>query len=176
MTEDKIAKRYARALIGLAREGRKIDRFAEELARFQDVARVEDLLRVLSNRNFDVEARVRILDEVLSRFSLDETVGNFLRVLIRKGRMELLEKICDVYKRLSHEELARQVMTVVSATELDEGVYRELAVFFQRKMGREMIVTKRIDTNILGGARVCLGDEVYDYTLRRQLEDLKSHV
>jgi len=174
--ENVIAKRYARALIALAKEESGIDAFGEQLKSFKNLCVESDLFDTLSNSGYDISARLSIVNEILGKSDFHEHFKNFLRLLIRKGRMGLLVEINDEYVSFSHEELNRRVMTVVSAVDLSDDIYNELTQHFCEKTGKEMILRKKVDAELLGGARVHIGDQVFDYTIRKQLNDIKSQM
>lgn len=179
MIESMIAKRYARALLDLASENSKsqIDRYAEQLSHFHETCRQNrDLLPTLANSHFDIGARERITIQVAKKLSLDEHILNFLRLLIRKGRMGLLPFVLAEYIKLANEAIGRVALTVVSAIELSDHYCKKLVDHFQRESGCEIILCKKTDATLLGGIRVHLGDKVYDDSISGQLDRLKQRL
>lgn len=177
MRDRVIARRYARALIEVAQTENAIDAYGEELARLSEALRLdENLLVTLSHKGFDLMARMRILEAVLTKTNLRPHVSNFLKLLLRRGRMEIFPQVYEAYQDFSDKIMNRQVMTVTSVQELPEKDYQQLQKYFGEKFGRKMILKKKTDRDLLGGVSVLVGDHVYDYTLRNQLEQIKHRM
>jgi F-type H+-transporting ATPase subunit delta len=170
-----IAKRYARALIQVAQAENSVDAYGEELANFLEASKLnEDLLATLSHKGFDLMARLRILDAMCAKINPRANVKNFLKLLLRRGRIALFPIVCREYHSFADKIMGRQVMTVTSARELSEKDYQQLEKYFGEKFSRKMILKKKIDRELLGGVSVLVGDHVYDYTLRNQWEQIKK--
>lgn len=203
MIENSIARRYARSLIAVAkgknapssehgeREGEAqravpgegatpaplIDDFAAQLGALSAAFAVSpQALEVLANAAFDVQAREHAAEALAAKTGAAKEVQNFLKLLIRKGRMGLFALIHDEYTALANQLQNRSVMTVESAVELKATRYNELTQSFARKTGKQIILCKKITPEILGGVRVRIAGKIYDYTLQSQLESLKQQM
>ncbi|MBF0105843.1 MAG: ATP synthase F1 subunit delta [Deltaproteobacteria bacterium] len=175
MIEDKIAVRYARALIELAKTKGKIDDFAIQLKDFLVLCKKSAiLLPALTNKGFPTIKRIKILQDVLQQEKTEPLVLNFLKILIKKGRIELIPLIHEKYAAMGNTVMGRCHMTVVSATELPEKQYGDLKEVFSKKLGQTMILKKEVKKEVLGGVQVRIGNRVYDNTLKRQIQDLKE--
>lgn len=175
MIETTIASRYARALVLLAQEQNKVDAFLDELRTFINLNQTcSELLPTLANKGFDMSARIRVLDNLFLKMNLSDNVKTFLKLLVRKGRVELISLVVDEYARMADKLLGRCPMIVLSAVELPQTQYEELISVFEKRFGKKMILNKKIDVSVMGGARVQVGDQIFDYTLSRQLNDLKQ--
>lgn len=177
MIDAVIAKRYSRALFSVARQEDSIDLYLEQLKKFLKICDINsNLFPTLANKGFDMAARLRILDQVLKQTDLSQYVRNFLALLIRKGRMELMHHILDEYETITHQMMNRGVMTVVSAIELPQDQYDALVEHFSHQTKQKMNLRKKIDQKVLGGVRVHIGDSVFDYTLKNQLEAIQHRM
>lgn len=203
MIENSIARRYARALIAVAkgknapgsehgeREGEAqravpgegatpaplIDDFAAQLGALSAAFTVSpQALEVLANAAFDAKARERAAEALAAKTRATKEVQNFFKLLIRKGRMGLFALIYDEYVALANQLQNRSIMTVESAVELPATCYHELTQSFARKTGKQIILCKKITPEILGGVRVQIAGKIYDYTLQSQLESLKQQM
>lgn len=179
MIEAIIAKRYARALLSLATQKDKatIDLFGTQLQNLQRLCQENDaLLRTLSNRYFDLFARERIIEAISMKLGFAPEVKNFIKLLIRKGRIGIFPFVLQEYKTLANERMNRQPMTVISTVALPENELKNLARVFSKRFDKEMIVNQKVDPKLLGGVRVHIGDKVYDYTLKNQIERLKQRL
>ncbi len=128
----------------------------------------------LANPHFDLFARERIIDSLAQKMALSDNIKNFLKLLIKKSRMNLFSFVCDEYHALANDIMGRVVMTVVSAVDLPDAQYDTLKKLFSDVTGKAMVVKRRTDPDILGGVRVHVKDKVYDYTIASQLEKMKQ--
>lgn len=179
MIEHSISKRYARALISVAtgESLNTVDEYGRQLAAFSEACLVNaNLLLALSNRHFDLQARERIVDGVTSKLELSRSVINFLKLLVRKGRIQFFANIFEEYQNFAHGLMNREVMTVVSATDLSQDQYDTLAGLFGKVTGKSMVLKRQKQPSVLGGVRVHIRDKIYDYTIKNQLEQMKQRL
>ena len=167
MIEASIARRYARALIELAREEGKIEAYALLLQNFQALCRENALLLdTLTNRFFDLAARLRIVDRLAQKLDLALSVKNFIKLLIKKGRIGLFGDIVLEYQREVYLFQNKVVATIVSARDLPDSITREIQSILAKKTGKDVVVEKEVKPNVLGGVCVRMGGEVYDGTVK----------
>lgn len=179
MIENTIAKRYARALLSVALDISKsqVDILGAELLSFDNACQANPaLMPTLTNRYFDLFARERIIADLAKKMSLSQTTAHFLQLLIHKSRIALFPIILKEYQTLAHDVMGRAVMTVVSSTELSDAQYQNLETLFGGMTGKKMVVERRTQPEVLGGLRVHIKDEVYDYTVAHQLEKMKQQM
>lgn len=175
MIENVIAQRYARALIGIAAEQNAIDEYGKQLHTFAGFCKENrDLLKSLSDRYNDLFARERIVAEIADKAGFAEPVKNFLKLLVHKGRIALFHFVAEEYDVLAHEKMGRVVMKVVSAKELSDSVYDDLLQTFKQRLNKETVLKKQILPDVIGGLRVHIGDRVFDYTVRSQIDRVKQ--
>lgn len=177
MIERAISLRYARALLQLASENNAVDQYGAELVLFSKLCDDnKDLSDALNTSGFGLTNRLNVLNAVLEKTSLQANVKNFLRVLVKKSRVALLSVIRDQYLELADQAMGRCQMMVTSCMELPNEQYDNLIKLFSERVGKRMVLTKRVDPTVLGGVKVQIGDKVYDYTISRQLQDMKERM
>lgn len=177
MIENSIAKRYARALISVARDEKRVDEFGAELTSFYEAClQTQGVFDVLSNRHLDLVARLRAVNQISVKLGLAVAVKNFLKLLLKKGRFDLLPIVVSEYGVIAHKVMGRVVMQVVSATPLETSQYGDLERHFSQASGRQMVVKKVLNPAVLGGVRVHIGDQVFDYTIAKQMETLGNRM
>ena len=177
MKHGKIATRYARALIELANTQGRVDAFGEELKDFLDtLVQNSAVANFLHDRKSSKQKREELTKVVLNNSSYDPLVINFLKLLAQKNRLMLLDVIYKKYLRLADQMLGRQPLVIVSATKMTEGETSRISAIFAKRSHRKMIVKTQVDPNVLGGLQVQMGDHIFDYTLRRHLQDIKRVV
>lgn len=102
---------------------------------------------------------------------VSDLVWRFIQVLERRGRSELLGSASRQFVRFAQARLGWIEAHVTSATELDEQIRSELAGVISSTPDK-VVIHNQVDSSVLGGVRVRIGDHVFDATLRTQLSQL----
>ncbi len=80
------------------------------------------------------------------------------------------------YKRLLRLEIEKRHARVESAMRLDEQTAKQIVDRLKRKYGNDLTADFEIDSALLGGLRVRVGDDVWDGTLRSRLQRLEQQL
>jgi F-type H+-transporting ATPase subunit delta len=172
---EEIAEVYARSLFEVAREHDKLDVVREQLGAFADVLADDRELSVFFfSPYFSTQEKKDGLARVL--VDADETVGNFLDLLIEKHRMPVVFRIRREYETLW--ERANNVLPVeiTSAIELDEQTVKGIGDRIGRQTGQHVELTARVAPEILGGVVLRVGNQILDASIRNRLERLRRQV
>ena len=173
----KLARNYAEALLNAAEEAGQAESVVEDLEAIEaDVLgpnpRVAEVLGASWVRP---EAKDRILVEAFGDRA-QPTVVNFLRVLNRHGRLDLLGPITLEARALWDRRQNRRPVTVRSAVPLDDDRREALRGRLARLAGATPIVRHEVDPSLIGGLVVRIGDDVYDGSVRNRLEQLRRQI
>ncbi len=163
------ARRYARALHGLAVANQAADQVRADLSALsRALADSPDLARFLGDYMVPSGSRARAM-AALFESRVHALTWRFLRFLESKRRLSLLGDIARVYE--ADEETRSGVLraTLTAAIALDEGRVRTFTAQASRTAGRPVVLSTRTDTGLMGGFRVQIGDKVYDYSLAARL-------
>jgi len=129
------------------------------------------LLRSGLNR----DAKVSLLTRVLSG-QASEMFLNFVRVLARHERLDLLPLIYQQAERRHEVRTGRGRVQVTSAQALPEPVLETIRQTLRAQLPFEPILETTIDPAMLGGLRIRVGDTVYDSSLRKRLKQLRERL
>lgn len=176
MADAALSRRWARALVELAREDAAVDRIGQDLDTLAQTLDLEGgmLRRALENPGITVTERRGVLDAVLSRLDLHPYVKNFLRLLIDKGRFSALPGIRTEYRSMADELAGRVQATVSSARPLDAAMAEQVRAALRQATGREVIVDFQVDPSLIGGIVAKVGDTVYDASIRARLQAMQK--
>ncbi len=119
--------------------------------------------------------KLGIVDRVIAPKS-SEFFANFLRVLIRHGRITMLPMIQSVLGRLQEEAAGKRRVRVRSAKPLSESSRTQICNDLKNKLGFEALLQETVDASLIGGMILQVGDTVYDSSLRSRLKQLKSRL
>ncbi len=177
MQSGSIARRYARALLELAKEEALVEKVLKDLHDFQSLLRDEPSIgEVLTRRSFSSLQQVGVLRDVLALTDFAPLTRNFLLLLVEKHRINVLDSIVVEFKR-GYDELKGLVrVSVTSASPLPSRLEQQLIAYLEKATKRRVILTKQVDTGIIGGVVTRVGDVLFDGSLSTQLKRMKSEL
>jgi ATP synthase F1 delta subunit len=170
-----IARVYAGALFGAAKETGKLDAIRKQLGQFADaLAENREMQLFFFSPYFSSTEKGDGLMKAIS--GAEPELVNFLKLLIEKHRMPVLFRIRRQFDALWAKENKRLGVTVTSAVELDPEVAERIGSEIEQQTGNTVELQSRVDPDILGGLVVQVGNMVLDTSIRNRLEKLRKSV
>jgi len=105
---------------------------------------------------------------------IEELLLNFFFLLIDRNRIEFLRDIEHEFALLVEIEQGQTRVLVTTAVALSEDLESALMAKLETVTGGKVVMKKKVDTSVLGGACITMGDKVIDGTLRTGLGRLRS--
>ncbi len=115
----------------------------------------------------------KVLNNVFSLFNLPHFVS-FLCVLASYHGFDTFKKIIDDFHSLSDAELGIKRGIVYTRFPLSKSDLEKLEAAFETKEKKTIKLKNIIDFNVIGGLKVSLDGEVYDYTIANKLNKLRT--
>ena len=172
---EEIAEVYGRSLFEVASEHDKTDELREQLGQFADALKDNrDLAIFFFSPYFSTQEKKEGLERALT--GADETLTNYLKLLIEKHRMPAIFRIRRVYDELWERENKVLPVQIRTATTLDEDVVREIGDKIAQGTGQKIELTASVDADLLGGIVLRVGNSILDASIRNRLETLRKHV
>ena len=171
-----VASLYARSYLSAA-ELQNIDDAEGELASFIDdvLAGNPDFRKLLTSDSIGRKDKLELVDRAITP-RCSEFFANFLKVLIRHGRIELIDEIREVVIRVREELAGQQRVIVKSAQPLTEQSRQRAIGQLKDKLGFEPLLQETVDESLIGGLVIQVGDTVYDSSLRTRLKTLAGRL
>ena len=172
---EEIARVYADALFGVAKDKGKLDSIREQLGQFADaLAENKEMQLFFFSPYFSSTEKEEGLAKAVA--GAEPELVNFLDLLLEKHRMPVLFRIRRNFDSLWAQENKRLGVTVTSAVELDPEVARKIGSEIEQQTGNKVELESRVDPDILGGLVVQVGNMVLDTSIRNRLEKLRKSV
>lgn len=169
------ARRYAEAAFAVAAESSSYAAWRDDLARAGAALAEPGLAQVLANPAIPLAERERLLADTAGR-GLAAKPLNLLRLLLQRGRIELLPKVAAEFGLLDDQRQGLSRALVTSAEPLAGAELEALTERLERLSGGRTILTSRTDPSLLGGLVVLLGDRLIDGSVRGRLERLRGRL
>ncbi|RMF46791.1 MAG: ATP synthase F1 subunit delta [Deltaproteobacteria bacterium] len=175
MSTSAIAKRYARALVGIGAERKLVDQFGKELAQVRQAFASEAFLRlILESPTFPLAKKSAILADLVETLKLSEGMRAFLGLLLEKDRLSFLEQITETYRELADDMAGVQRARVISAAELDADQQKAIRECLEKQTGKTIELTVDVDPELIGGIQVEIGGRLFDACLKTQLKRIED--
>ena len=162
-----LARPYAEAVFALADAGGALGKWSQALAVMARVAVHPELRAAIANPNLSANQAYGLFAGACGDLAVE--AQNLVRVLIENGRLTLLPEIRGIYEALKNEREGVLEATITSAQALDAGQLAALVAELERRFGRKVNPKVQVDANLIGGARMQVGDEVIDGSVRGKL-------
>ena len=108
--------------------------------------------------------------------SASPTLANFLRVLARHGRLDLLPLILGEAHVAREKQQGKRRVTVITAVPLTDAQAHDLRGRLDAAVSFTPVVIPEVDPAILGGLVIRVGDTVYDSSLQARLRQLRGRL
>jgi len=168
-----VARRYALALFQIAEEFKLLDQVEEELRVVKEVFDYnEDLRAVLGSPKLPRDKKKEILKAAFG--SLNQYVLNTMMLMIDAHREGELAGLADEFIGLANEAKGVATAVVYSIRPLSDEEKTGLSAAFAQKVGKKSLqIENIIDSDLLGGIRLRIGNRIYDGSLRGKLDRLE---
>jgi ATP synthase F1 delta subunit len=172
---EEIARVYAEALFGAAKDAGVLDEVHGQLGQVADaVDSNRDLQVFFFSPYFSSEEKRDGISKAIS--GADQRLVNFLELLAERHRMPAIFRIRKRFDELWAIENKRLEVTVTSAVELDAKVAKEVGKAIEKQTGQTIELESRVDPEIIGGIVLQVGNRVLDASIRSRLERLRKEV
>ncbi len=175
MQSGSIAKRYARALVELARDSGRVEGVFKEIENFEEYMRESPQLKaVLVNPLFPAHQRLAVLKDLLKVLKYSELTGRFLLFVAEKRRMDLFSSILREFRNYYDELNGLVRVTVTTAAPLTPELELRLLEQIEKVVNRKIVLTRIVDPDIIGGIVTRVGGMLIDGSVQTQLARMKS--
>jgi F-type H+-transporting ATPase subunit delta len=172
---EEIAQVYARALFEAATEQDKLDVVREQLGQFTDALHdSREMQMFFFSPYFSTEEKKSALGKAV--VDADETITNFLELLIENHRMPVLFRVRREFDRLWEDAHQLLPVQITSAVELDPSIAERIGDEIGRQTGRTVELTSTVDPDVIGGIVLRVGNSILDASIRTRLENLRKQV
>ncbi len=167
------ARRYAEAAFEIAERDDSVETWMAALVVAEERLVDPEVTRFLSNPSVPATSRVEVLGRVVG----DDVTGaqhNLLALMIRRGRFEQLPAVIREFRRLYRLREGIVEATVTSTSALDAAEAQALQSRLEAMTGKRIELTREVDSDLLGGLQVRVGDQLIDASVRGRLERLRT--
>lgn len=174
MKNEILIRIYTQPLFALAVEARQIEEIGAEVQILATLFQAVPALReYLSSTSVSRSAKLDLLRKCYDR-PWSKYFANFVALVLRKGRQEILPDAWHAYRQFWDEHNQKLHVTVTTAVELSENQRRILTDKLAKRTGKKISLKSQLDPQALGGIRVQIGHQLWDATVTNMLANMKQ--
>ena len=170
-----LARPYAKAAFEFATAAGNLQFWYDALEVSSAVAEQPQVKEVLGAPNLSAEQKASIFLDVCGD-QLDEKQKNFIRVLASNKRLELLPTVLQQFAAMKATQEKTIDVEVTAAYELSVDLINKLTQTLSTKLNRKVTIQGAVDTSLMGGAVIQMGDLVIDGSVRGRLAKLAERM
>ena len=172
-----IARPYAEALFAAASSDKSaagvLDQWLTVVAEMAAVAEHAEVAQVVGDPNLGA-ARVYELVRGLIKSPLPSAAENFLKLVVDNGRLAALPEVARQFRAMKNAAEGQADCLIESALPLSDEQVKNLLSSLSRKFGLKLIPEVKVDSELIGGVRVSVGDHVLDDTIKARLAKMHA--
>jgi F-type H+-transporting ATPase subunit delta len=174
MIQNRVAHRYARALLTIAEETDQIKKISADMELIHNTIHASRELELfLVNPVVHSEKKQKALTEIFGK-KISTLTHRFLMLVAGKGRENALPAIIEQFGHLVDEKLGIIRIEISSVVGFDKRQEKRLIGHLERYTSRKVQAQFSLDNGLQGGFVARLGDTVIDASIKRQLELLQK--
>lgn len=170
------ARPYARAAYAVACEQDK-QQWTQMLSTLSQAMQTPEVCSLISDLRYPPEKVAEVIKALLEGDALlNDKVWNFIRMLASNRRLVLIPEIAILFDQFATEDNQVVRAEVISAMPLDEQQQATMTQTISQYVGRDAKVSWKVDSALLGGAVVRIGDQTIDGSIRSRLQQFSAAI
>jgi F-type H+-transporting ATPase subunit delta len=172
MRETRVSYRYAKSLLDLAIEKGQLEQVREDMQLVRDTVHESRELEILLKSPVVKTDKKQDILKAIFGGKIGVITTEFIDIITRKRREAELEIIAESF--LTQYRINKNIVTAVitTAAALDDTLRKQVLEIVRKMAGTEVELTEKIDTSLIGGFVLRVGDRQVDTSLIRQIRML----
>ena len=166
-----LARPYAEALFQVAVKG-DLKALGEQV-RALGVVTANEQLRQFADSPKATAQQVLGLVQSAVGLPLSPPIVNFVKTVIDNGRLSVVPEMAAQFQALVNQHAGSSDAVVHSAFPIGDAQLADLVLTLEKRFGRKLNATVKVEPELIGGVRVVVGDEVLDTSVKARLEQMK---
>ncbi|MDP3678336.1 MAG: F0F1 ATP synthase subunit delta [Methylotenera sp.] len=166
-----IARPYAVAAYKLASEQKALAKWSEMLSFANAVvsdAQMQAYIQDPKVVSLDLQANfLKVCGD-----KLNENAQNLIKVLVEYGRLSILPAIVTAFEELKAQVEGTLDAQIIAAAKPSAAEIKDLVKRLEAKFGKKIEANVSVDSELIGGIKIIVGDTVIDASVKGQLQNL----
>lgn len=177
MSISRIAFRYAKSLLDLAQEQNNLERVAEDMNYFDEVAEVKDFALLIKSPVVPVGKKLGVFSELFKE-RFNPLTYSFLEIILKKGREMYLPAIADEFRSEYKRRKKISTVTLTTASEMGESAISRIKSELLTSVNTDenIELKTKVNPDILGGFILEFDDRLYDASAAHKLREFAKEI
>ncbi|TAK15513.1 MAG: F0F1 ATP synthase subunit delta [Acidobacteria bacterium] len=177
MTLQAIARRYAAALFDVVKKNNTIDAAQSGLTSVAAlVAGSPELESVFASPGVPAAKKLSVAQTLVAQLGVPQEIQRLINVLGERDRLGLIGDVASAFDARVRQERHVLRADVTTAVPLSPEKSAALAASLGKALGGTITIDARVDPSIVGGVVAKVGSWVFDGSVTRQLERMKTEL
>ena len=174
MKQSRVTIRYAKALFQLVIEQDTLEKSYNDIVLLDKVcSESKELSLLLKSPIVKTDKKLKILEEIFGS-KISKVTMSFINIITTKKRESLLVLIASSFITLYKAHNKIETATVITAAPLDEALIAEVITFIKKHGDDNVELTEKVDSTIIGGAIIRMGDKQLDSSVSKAISELRQ--
>ena len=175
MQNPRLASRYAKSLLDLAIEQNNVEAILADMSMLDAICqKSQEFAVMLRSPVINGDKKHAVIKAVFGG-NLSQLTQAFINLLINKGREANLPEIAPafvgLYKKMKHIKTVKLTTAAPVTDAVKQNIVNKITKDLQ---GYSVDLTAKVDPALIGGFILEMEDKLFDASVRRQLNDIRS--
>lgn len=177
MANQRLSSRYANSLLQLAQESNSLNDIFSDVKLINDsIVGSEELSSMLNSPIINSTIKNTILEKIFGG-KVKTLTSKFLKLLLSKGREAYLQEITTTFIKEYNRINKIANVTLVTAIPATDKIVKEVTSFLTKSEKYSKVsITQEVDSKILGGFILKMGDQLLDNSISRKLQVIRKEL
>ena len=168
------SNRYSDAIFEIASQDDNLSEWGDFLNELSEIFKDRKIQKFFLDPKINNNNKVALISE--SNIQTDQKKINFLKLMIEKNRLFLIDSIYSRYKKLIDLNNGVKRAEIITAFELSETQLNQINDKLSNMTKTKVIGNNVIDKTILGGFIAKFDDQMLDMSTKGKLSELKDKI
>ncbi|MGX6960327.1 MAG: ATP synthase F1 subunit delta [Rickettsia endosymbiont of Pentastiridius leporinus] len=175
MTQNNLIENYAVALFNNAKIDNIVDKIFDEITLVNSF--IEDNFKIkefLFSPVIDKTDKIKLINSLVKSIKISTMLQNFLLLLIKNSRTNILSDIVEAYNRLLCKSKNIKIVQIVSASKLQPKEQEWIKASLEKELKQETKINFEVDPTIIGGIIIKYDSILQDYSIKNSLAKIAT--
>lgn len=168
-----IARPYAEALFSIAKQDKALSEWSETLSFIVAVYEDPQLQTVIASPTVTPADIERLIINICGS-RINEKARNLIQLLVHNRRLPTLSEIRRLFDLRKAEEEGVVEAQIASAYAIEGKELDKIVSILSRRYQKNISPTVSVDSALIGGITVQIGDKVWDASVRGRLQEMAT--
>jgi F-type H+-transporting ATPase subunit delta len=168
-----IARPYAEAVFRLAKQGNALPAWSDALNLVASVYQDPQMQAAIANPRVSPADIERLLLAICGE-RIDDVARNLIRLLVHNRRLSVIAEIHESFEQLKLEDEGKLDARISSAFPMEDAQRSQVVNLLSSRFKRKINATVTVDSDLIGGIKVEVGDKVWDASVRGRLQTMAA--